>query len=308
MKHFHGAWPQKCIIWSPLGRSWLVEMVNLNDSLFFGKGWKAFVEDHSLEEGDLLLFKYDGNLVFDVKVFGKNRCEKSMAPRKDDHEQVGKAKSYCNTKFPNEKEIDYERLVEALLDGSQTPNKKIKTKEGNPSNEARNLKREVELEYADDSSSEGDAASNEKKRERMSPSMFSSRVFALSCQGSQKGGSPSTDEAGRRDIPCNSENLSFRVTMKPSHVGLCRGGGASLSVPSKFMATNFSIKDEDGFITVETDGSHRSWSVKYCTTSRKLSLGWLDFVRDNHVEMNDECEFEVDKEKVNTLKVSIHKK
>lgn len=44
--------------------------------LFFHKGWQDFVKDNSLEAGEFLVFRYDGNSGFDVQIFGKSGCEK----------------------------------------------------------------------------------------------------------------------------------------------------------------------------------------------------------------------------------------
>ncbi|XWS25694.1 hypothetical protein CRYUN_Cryun27aG0089500 [Craigia yunnanensis] len=59
--------------------SWVVELVQKNDDLFFDEGWADFVRDHSLECGEFLVFRYDGDLVFDVKVFDQSTCEKEVA-------------------------------------------------------------------------------------------------------------------------------------------------------------------------------------------------------------------------------------
>ena len=63
----------------PSEYSWVVELVQKNDDLFFDEGWADFVRDHSLECGEFLVFRYDGDLVFDVKVFDQSTCEKEVA-------------------------------------------------------------------------------------------------------------------------------------------------------------------------------------------------------------------------------------
>ncbi|XP_022768836.1 B3 domain-containing protein Os11g0197600-like isoform X2 [Durio zibethinus] len=63
----------------PSGYGWVVELVQKNDDLFFDEGWADFVRDHSLECGDFLVFRYDGDLVFNVKVFDQSLCEKEVA-------------------------------------------------------------------------------------------------------------------------------------------------------------------------------------------------------------------------------------
>jgi len=44
--------------------------------LFFRDGWEVFVSDHAISLGDFLVFFYDGNVGFNVKVYGTMGCEK----------------------------------------------------------------------------------------------------------------------------------------------------------------------------------------------------------------------------------------
>nr|XP_027064150.1 putative B3 domain-containing protein At5g66980 [Coffea arabica] len=38
--------------------------------------WAKFVKDNTVELGDFLVFQYDGDCVYDVKLFGHSACEK----------------------------------------------------------------------------------------------------------------------------------------------------------------------------------------------------------------------------------------
>ncbi|KAH0669890.1 hypothetical protein KY285_024026 [Solanum tuberosum] len=52
-------------------------MTAIVDILFLKNGWKEFLDAHSLEENDLLVFKYIGASRFDVSVFDcQSSCEK----------------------------------------------------------------------------------------------------------------------------------------------------------------------------------------------------------------------------------------
>ncbi|KAK2975946.1 hypothetical protein RJ640_013438 [Escallonia rubra] len=61
------------------GNTWEVNLMKNNESLFFNKGWSSFVKDHFAELWDFIVFKYDGNSHFTVKVFDKSGCEKETA-------------------------------------------------------------------------------------------------------------------------------------------------------------------------------------------------------------------------------------
>ncbi|CAH8335928.1 unnamed protein product [Eruca vesicaria subsp. sativa] len=44
----------------------------------FRQGWAEFAKDHSLVFGDFLVFRYDGDSRFDVKIFAKDGCKKDL--------------------------------------------------------------------------------------------------------------------------------------------------------------------------------------------------------------------------------------
>ncbi|KAM0900158.1 hypothetical protein ACQ4PT_020859 [Festuca glaucescens] len=61
------------------GNTWLAELASDNKGLFFVKGWKEFVRDHSIETGHFLTFCYDGRSRFSVVIFDKMCVEKPSA-------------------------------------------------------------------------------------------------------------------------------------------------------------------------------------------------------------------------------------
>ncbi len=80
--------PQSVTLKGPSGLTWNVDLTTNDDTLFFNHGWQEFVQDHSLKETDLLVFRYDGGSQFDVLIFdGNNLCEKgaSYFVRKREH-------------------------------------------------------------------------------------------------------------------------------------------------------------------------------------------------------------------------------
>lgn len=91
------------VLKGPTGASWTVGLSASDNTLFFERGWGKFVEDNSLEENDLLMFKYNRNLYFDVQMFdGRSFCEKetSYFVRKCHHlelDKVGGTKKNCTT-------------------------------------------------------------------------------------------------------------------------------------------------------------------------------------------------------------------
>lgn len=86
----------------PSGQTWLVNLIQQNDNLFFNDGWSTFARDHALECGDFLVFRYDGELHFTVQVFDQSACEKEAAF----HSQC----SQDNTGHKRDREDDHSSL------------------------------------------------------------------------------------------------------------------------------------------------------------------------------------------------------
>ncbi|KAK1273737.1 hypothetical protein QJS04_geneDACA021887 [Acorus gramineus] len=60
----------------PSGNIWPVNLITKEGHLFFENGWQEFVRDHSIKCGDVLVFRYDGDSHFKVKLFDSSGCER----------------------------------------------------------------------------------------------------------------------------------------------------------------------------------------------------------------------------------------
>ena len=76
IKHFNGLVPEKAILRDTTGRVWHVEVGQIQNEVYFLKGWQKFRTDNSVEEGDFFVFGFDGYHIFDFMLFGRNACEK----------------------------------------------------------------------------------------------------------------------------------------------------------------------------------------------------------------------------------------
>ncbi|KAK1373356.1 hypothetical protein POM88_029549 [Heracleum sosnowskyi] len=56
--------------------SWPVRTKQINNLLYFNKGWKKFAQHHTLGYGDLLIFLYAQDREFYVDMFDKSCCNK----------------------------------------------------------------------------------------------------------------------------------------------------------------------------------------------------------------------------------------
>lgn len=93
---------RKAILLSPLVKFWhvVVERHDKSGTMFFGRGWEKFVEAHRLVDGTMVAFRYEGNLVFTVKIFLSNGCRArysntASVPSRALHEQSATSSSSC---------------------------------------------------------------------------------------------------------------------------------------------------------------------------------------------------------------------
>ncbi|GJZ38114.1 ALP1-like protein [Tanacetum coccineum] len=50
--------------------------VKIDNDWVFGEGWEAFVRDNGVQDFDFVVFKHQGNMVFDTMVFDTSSCER----------------------------------------------------------------------------------------------------------------------------------------------------------------------------------------------------------------------------------------
>ncbi|OIW17529.1 hypothetical protein TanjilG_22641 [Lupinus angustifolius] len=58
--------------------SWDIDMARIEDTFIFENGWQQFAKEKCLEEGEFLVFEYDGKSTFYVKIFSKSGCRKEF--------------------------------------------------------------------------------------------------------------------------------------------------------------------------------------------------------------------------------------
>ncbi|CAN6449362.1 unnamed protein product [Victoria cruziana] len=63
----------------PSGTIWNVQLKKSGGRFSFENGWREFVEQHSLNENDVLVFRYDGASQFSVQIFDDTGCEREDA-------------------------------------------------------------------------------------------------------------------------------------------------------------------------------------------------------------------------------------
>lgn len=59
-----------------LGKIYHVELQMNQSDLFLRDGWSQFLASHDITQANALLLRYEGNMVFTVKVFGPDGCQR----------------------------------------------------------------------------------------------------------------------------------------------------------------------------------------------------------------------------------------
>lgn len=71
----------------------------------FENGWAKFAEDNGLEVGDLLVFRHEGEIEFEIIVFDPTACEKDYPF--EDEKQVHTREA---VEFPLEKSVEVDNI------------------------------------------------------------------------------------------------------------------------------------------------------------------------------------------------------
>jgi len=83
------------IIFGPLGKVSHIEIEMNQSDVFFSGGWSQFLVLHDITESNALLLRYEGNMVFTVKVFEPDGCQRE-SKTKDIRMQQGEQRDEQN--------------------------------------------------------------------------------------------------------------------------------------------------------------------------------------------------------------------
>ncbi|KAJ7946007.1 B3 domain-containing protein [Quillaja saponaria] len=80
VKHLRKDFSDKAILTGPSGEQLQVDIYMKGESMFMEDGWKQFCVDNELGDNEFLIFRYDGDMCFNVQVFNKNGLERLSLP------------------------------------------------------------------------------------------------------------------------------------------------------------------------------------------------------------------------------------
>jgi hypothetical protein len=75
------------VLFSPLGKFCQIELERNQSGISLAGGWPQFLAFHGIVDGDLVLFSYEGNMVFRFKAFGLNGRQKYLKNQNTGNQQ-----------------------------------------------------------------------------------------------------------------------------------------------------------------------------------------------------------------------------
>ncbi|XP_021774639.1 B3 domain-containing protein REM9-like isoform X2 [Chenopodium quinoa] len=84
------------------GRSWDVKLVTSSGDIrpHFKDGWEKFCKECDLHVGDFLVFRHQGNFIFDVYIFDHTACERDLPILLESRLKIEASKNPKNIKSP----------------------------------------------------------------------------------------------------------------------------------------------------------------------------------------------------------------
>ncbi|KAI9201674.1 hypothetical protein LWI28_027194 [Acer negundo] len=268
IRHLEGRTSGPASLVGPSGNMWHVDLIEQNGDLYFDLGWPVFVRDNFIECGDILVFRYDGELHFTVQMFGQSTCEKEASFTSKCSQDTGKFDNIMGQKRAREEvAVPSDKIFQIVL-------KKI-----------RKISPELNSECIDN---EQEANSSEETTRSGSLS----KCLALLSQ-SKPCDVKLEHEEKKVAQSFNSSFPYFVRIMKKFNIS----GSYTLNVPYQFsMAHLPNCKTE---ITLR-NLKGASWTVNSVPTTKvhtnhTFCGGWLAFVRSNEINAGDICIFELER-------------
>ncbi|AES59528.1 B3 domain-containing protein REM16 isoform X7 [Medicago truncatula] len=280
--------PENVTLKGPSGVVWNIGLTTRDNTVYFVDGWQQFVNDHSLKENDFLVFKYNGESLFEVLIFdGNSFCEKATSyfVGKCGHAQTeqgdSKAKDNNTSAFNAGVESASPQVADVVAKTtpaavpSQTTSKRTKKK---PVIEVTPVQT--------------------KKRGRPPKSDDSGEKLLRDLVACNKEHSEAStlDRIRKEDEKKIAESFtsSFPYFVKILKAGNV-GGSRTLRIPYHFSAAH--LPDFKIEVTLR-NSKGKCWTVNSVPCAKGKIIhsfcgGWMAFVRDNGVNFGDTCIFEL---------------
>ncbi|EXB38618.1 B3 domain-containing protein REM16 [Morus notabilis] len=305
--------PDSVTLKGPGGGMWKVGLTTVGNSMFFKHGWQEFVNDHFLVENDLLVFRYNGESLFEVLIFdGHSLCEKEVTYFVKKHEnsktdnggrltkrklretscdEINNACSENVVCASPEKSRDDDIIVlpseEQVITLSTNNKGRKKLTAVRPLRSCRSATInesspcDVQVQVQVQPVTKSDAEHTPTRRRGYSMQYVSNRR-------------PITEDEKDRAMKLaeaeisESNNEGLLVVMKPTYVYK----RFYVFLPSDWVAKYISLENQDLFLRF----GEREWRTRFnynqVRSCAGLTSGWKHFAVDNNLEHFDVCVFE----------------
>ncbi|KAL5704467.1 hypothetical protein ACHQM5_022893 [Ranunculus cassubicifolius] len=306
----------KSLLKTKTGKSWDVTIKNGS----FTDGWETFVTENDLCIGDILVFKHEGDLKFDVIMFNSTACEKQYPPLDVSPEENNKTdqvprrtkmitQSVKNcphfTRILKRHNLDCQPILSIPTkfgreNGLTNKKCEITLKEANGKcwNASLRYKQSADLAYIRGGWREFSEANQLKLGDtckfKLVSCVPSNIIMEVSISRSKYSGSKATSKVKRLGSsptppppPC-SPPPEFTVTLQPYSFNK-----SAMNIPAKFVREN-RLRNRVGMIKL-IDPKGKSWEVNLrCEKSQVLlGAGWREFSDANKLKLGEKCTFKL---------------
>ncbi|KDP38416.1 hypothetical protein JCGZ_04341 [Jatropha curcas] len=265
----------------PSGNIWPVNLIQENDNIFLDHGWPTFLKDHFIECGDVLVFRYDGELCFTVQVFDLSACEKEAAF----HTKCSQDPSQFYRSIGQKREREEEAASSDKSDECVT--KKVKGESSEHLEHVDAATRKCQEESSSHKMKQYEGNCNE-----IPDATIQNRIGKEGKNMPDRGYGSIFSEREKRVAQSFISCFPYFVRiMKRFNVS----GSYTLNIPYQFSTAHLpDCKTEIVLRTIKGE----CWTVNSVPTTRVHTShtfcgGWMAFVRSNDIKLGDVCIFEL---------------
>lgn len=259
----------------PSGAIWNVGLVADGDNLYLKIGWKEFVQDHSLQKNDILVFKFTGNNQLEVSMFDHaSFCEKeaSYFIKKCTHAEIAAADGNGQT-TPQSIRVD--------PTSSDSP--------GREEERAIVRKRPRKEVVGKHKMNQSSGKPRKQTADRSGP-LSNMVVSPLSLESDRRAGTEEEKDNAIREAVAAASNDSLTMVMRDCHVYT----GFYMTFPVDWSRKYLPRANFEACLQVK----EKTWMAKCYfrkTTNMHVISGaqWKCFALENFLEVDDVCVFDV---------------
>ncbi|EEC69598.1 hypothetical protein OsI_38945 [Oryza sativa Indica Group] len=258
------------------GKTYEVQVAKELNNLVLRSGWERFASAYELEKGDILVFIYSGNSHFKVWIYDPSACEKELPCIITEQLPRVQQRSISHN---NHTQLKRNAKSAKLYVDSSGHSKE--TSETNPANSP-SWKPTERVPSSEELDEPVDLANVQKATKS-----FYSLPRMCNMTSAQKAEVDALEKRIKPQIP-------FYITVMDK-----ASATDGLLAISKDYAVSY-LLDKNETIKLCHSGRSMTWDISLdidTDDQYALSTGWLDFIRNNHLQEGDICVFEASKNK-----------